>query len=723
MKQVEFPAHIKKTFENKSIVTEAPKQYKGEGKQVYEFENDKAHGYYNKKLVGLIDGKTFYLENKKLNPTLFAVDKNGELYGAVLPLNARKQENVARTIEDTLTDPTPSKLKSFSKKQTDGKASRETEIMENNRYERLRTFKNDLPKVWFAYSYDYFYVYANNSFSDYEVIKKIRLDDKNTQLIDAIERRLKDDVNSNAGTFDRWVKSFQSRKRSNNWNFGNASGGTSTNRIDGMDGQQRGSESQPNSQTSNGDSKLKGKASRELDTEYLNAVERGDTDTAQRMVDKNGELYGAVLPLNARKQENVARTIEDTLTDPTPSKLKSFSKKQTDGKASRETSKKKKSKVPPVDEFATNAMIWAYSTKTDIGEQKIFYRKNKWVLLEKTNDGFIELGQYNSNHYDFINEEVNKHNEELYNSGIDERIYNSIMRYENLGINDSWNYGNDVGQQTSNGRAGEIHQEQSESNGSRDNKGSKQNKGAYSRELDSLGNELTEEQAEFFKDSKVRDAEGNLLVVYHGTNVKRSFYTFRTNSSPAWFTPAPGYANAFAYGSEKKVVHKTYLNITNPLYLGNIDGIANDESLRRLSATSKIDIDTLKNILSEENSVNIFKITNSKKFKNLIKRQGYDGMVAREGGVTSYAVFEPNQIKSVDNAFPSDDNDIRYSREIDALDYITPEDEFEAVDEMAFSNRELLANALLDTVTTSEEYKLIRSYQEEIAQLDKSDKV
>ena len=140
--------------------------------------------------------------------------------------------------------------------------------------------------------------------------------------------------------------------------------------------------------------------------------------------------------------------------------------------------------MPQRDDFATNAMIWAYSTKTDIGEQKIFYRKNNWVLLEKTNDGFIELGQYNNNHYDFINEEVNKHNEGLYNSGIDERIYSSIMRYENLGINDSRNYGNDVGQQTSNGRIGETHQEQSESNRSGDSQRSSENKQKYSRELD-----------------------------------------------------------------------------------------------------------------------------------------------------------------------------------------------------------------------------------------------
>ena len=35
---------------------------------------------------------------------------------------------------------------------------------------------------------------------------------------------------------------------------------------------------------------------------------------------------------------------------------------------------------------------------------------------------------------------------------------------------------------------------------------------------DSLGNELSAEQQAFFKDSKVRDEDGNLLVVYHGTD-------------------------------------------------------------------------------------------------------------------------------------------------------------------------------------------------------------
>ena len=44
---------------------------------------------------------------------------------------------------------------------------------------------------------------------------------------------------------------------------------------------------------------------------------------------------------------------------------------------------------------------------------------------------------------------------------------------------------------------------------------------------DSAGNELTAEQQEYFKDSKVRDAEGNLLVVYHGSPSKFTVFDHR----------------------------------------------------------------------------------------------------------------------------------------------------------------------------------------------------
>lgn len=63
---------------------------------------------------------------------------------------------------------------------------------------------------------------------------------------------------------------------------------------------------------------------------------------------------------------------------------------------------------------------------------------------------------------------------------------------------------------------------------------------------DSEGRELTAEQAEFFKDSKVRDAEGNLLRVYHGT--RHDFNKFDSNVVGGLFnfTPSKGHAENYA---------------------------------------------------------------------------------------------------------------------------------------------------------------------------------
>jgi ABC-type antimicrobial peptide transport system permease subunit len=46
----------------------------------------------------------------------------------------------------------------------------------------------------------------------------------------------------------------------------------------------------------------------------------------------------------------------------------------------------------------------------------------------------------------------------------------------------------------------------------------------FSLDVDSDGNKFTQQQAEYFENSKVRDDDGNLLKVYHGTS--KSFTAF-----------------------------------------------------------------------------------------------------------------------------------------------------------------------------------------------------
>ena len=160
---------------------------------------------------------------------------------------------------------------------------------------------------------------------------------------------------------------------------------------------------------------------------------------------------------------------------------------------------KKRRKVPPMDEFATYDMQWAYSDKTEIGEQKLFYRNENWVLLEKTNDGFIELGTYSEKHRNIVSKEIKAYNEELYEQrngqrGKVEAIRESVMLYETDGRNDT-RYSSDVGRQlNSDERAGSLYQGESYSDrstsdesGKRDNRGEVESKYSSPEEAKASG--------------------------------------------------------------------------------------------------------------------------------------------------------------------------------------------------------------------------------------------
>ncbi|MDD6882054.1 MAG: hypothetical protein PUE18_10840, partial [Firmicutes bacterium] len=67
---------------------------------------------------------------------------------------------------------------------------------------------------------------------------------------------------------------------------------------------------------------------------------------------------------------------------------------------------------------------------------------------------------------------------------------------------------------------------------------------------DSEGRQLTKEQQEYFKDSKVRDENGNLLTVYHGSKNKFNEFTSDIN----WFSSSKEYSNN--YGKEANLFNK-----------------------------------------------------------------------------------------------------------------------------------------------------------------------
>lgn len=195
---------------------------------------------------------------------------------------------------------------------------------------------------------------------------------------------------------------------------------------------------------------------------------------------------------------------------------------------------------------------------------------------------------------------------------------------------------------------------------------------------DSQGRELSAQQQEYFKNSKVRDENGNLLVMYHGTP-SGNFSVFRDGS---YFTPNREYADRYQNPGASSIrsgkvadAPKTYevyldikkpFDITNPkarkIYIneyikgGNAAGInpyLPDSEYRKIKTVDWTEGEDLRDFL----------IDNEYDYDGLILDEGADGgygdAVVYRG--LSYVTFSPEQIKSVDNKTPTANSDINLS--------------------------------------------------------------
>ena len=238
-------------------------------------------------------------------------------------------------------------------------------------------------------------------------------------------------------------------------------------------------------------------------------------------------------------------------------------------------------------------------------------------------------------------------------------------------------------------------------------------------ENDSNGNKLTKQQREYFKDSKVVDENGNLLVVYHQTN--NDFTVFDTNHDGAgsydYETPygvflKPTDANIGINGAKQM---KLYANIVNPLIVSDraamshylkksakyAEGVEKiDEANKEFKARSDKAISDFKNYLinwrknnpsansrdiyddakfnelfeaedkvSSEwtNAINALSQDAKKIINSILTSDGYDGVIINNDvgsfgrSVKSIIALENAQVKNVDNTAPTENEDIRFS--------------------------------------------------------------
>lgn len=199
---------------------------------------------------------------------------------------------------------------------------------------------------------------------------------------------------------------------------------------------------------------------------------------------------------------------------------------------------------------------------------------------------------------------------------------------------------------------------------------------------------LSPEQEAFFKDSKIRDENGNLKTLYHGTST--DFNQFDPDKIQQdnlgkgfYFTDNKDIADSYASrrtrerGGDRKVV-EAFLNVKKPFdlnyqprevaldYLTHYflsQGKTNEMALRNAE-------DLLNSSLASgdivDNNYDIVFDTSEPEFQTWARNNGYDGLIVpgrdKASGASGDAViaFKPEQIKYTNNLNPTDNPDMRY---------------------------------------------------------------
>lgn len=163
------------------------------------------------------------------------------------------------------------------------------------------------------------------------------------------------------------------------------------------------------------------------------------------------------------------------------------------------------------------------------------------------------------------------------------------------------------------------------------------------KSTDNKGRKLTAEQQEYFQDSVIRDDQGHLMVMYHGTR-NGGFTVFDGGKDYFYFTNNRKYAYTFEgrkangqlYPSTKADMeaglispqrYEVYLNVTNP-FIAEQDAVEDALYWDRSLAQQ-------------------------------LRDRGYDALMMED--MSQVIVLSPEQIKNVTNKTPTSDPDIRFS--------------------------------------------------------------
>ncbi|MCI5588856.1 MAG: hypothetical protein MR384_13395 [Lachnospiraceae bacterium] len=236
------------------------------------------------------------------------------------------------------------------------------------------------------------------------------------------------------------------------------------------------------------------------------------------------------------------------------------------------------------------------------------------------------------------------------------------------------------------------------------NTNSRQNGGLTKTEYDNQGNPIAFKTAQFFKDSKVRDDNGNLIVMYHGSQnefsvfdkskIKTGISMYSNNGDGFYFTDSKELVKKYSKGK----IYKTYLNITNPLVVENPISKETSKILTEFSTEIynryKTDIEKERfsqykifnasnDIAKQSGSAILSRVVDKygNEFTQFLKSRGYDGIKTSvtdyfgTGAKFDYIAFESNQIKNITNTAPTSNEDIRYMKKPNTIRQIAKDNQ------------------------------------------------
>lgn len=193
----------------------------------------------------------------------------------------------------------------------------------------------------------------------------------------------------------------------------------------------------------------------------------------------------------------------------------------------------------------------------------------------------------------------------------------------------------------------------------------------------------------WFDGSKIKNTAGGPLLVFHGAGDR--FTAFNAGGKPMWFTPNAAYAGSYAtqtgrleralpasqiYTGSARMI-PAYLHAENPADVGQVNTQFEAAAADLAERTGIPEAEWRDAWNAAGRPAQTWEVINTQEAANLLRKHGYDGIVAREGDTRTYAVFDPGQVKSAvanRGTFDRENPDIRFSvdeetdREYNALE-------------------------------------------------------